>query len=155
MRRESAGLILYRFHENRLQVLLVHPGGPYFKNRDQGAWSIPKGEVEPGEELLETARREFAEETGVISAGPWIPLKPVVMNGGKIVHAWAFEGDYDLEVPCSNVFTLEWPPQSGRQQQFPEIDRAEFFDVDEAIQKIHMGQVGLIDQLRTLVANKR
>ena len=112
-----------------LQVLLAHPGGPYFVSKDDGAWSIPKGEPEPDEDLLLTAQREFEEETGLKPTGPFIPLKPIQQKGGKIVHAWAFKGDCDPATLKSNTFTMEWPPNSGRQMEFPEIDRAEFFDL--------------------------
>ncbi len=147
MPRVSAGLLMYRIHEGKLQVLLAHPGGPFFKTKDEGAWSIPKGEVEPGEDMLETAKREFEEETSVIPTGPYIALTPVKQKGGKVVCAWAFEGDCDPIEIVSNVFTMEWPPRSGRQMQFPEIDRANFFDVTEAKQKINPGQAALIDEL--------
>ena len=114
MPRISAGLLMYRIHEGKLQVLLAHPGGPRFENKDDKAWSIPKGEIEPGEDLLEAAKREFEEETGVIPTGPFIALTPVQQKGGKIVHAWAFEGDCDPRATVSNTFTMEWPPRSGR-----------------------------------------
>ena len=144
--RTSAGLLMFRTKEG-LEVLLAHPGGPYFVNKDGGAWSIPKGEPEPDEELLVTAQREFEEETGLKPTGPFIPLKPIQQKGGKIVHAWAFEGDCDPATLKSNTFTMEWPPHSGRQQEFPEIDRAEFFDLAMARRKIKAGQESLIDEL--------
>jgi predicted NUDIX family NTP pyrophosphohydrolase len=138
---------MYRTHVGELQVLLAHPGGPFFKNKDDGAWSIPKGEVEPGDDLLATAQREFEEETGVISKGPFIALTPVKQRGGKVVHAWAFEGDCDPSKIVSNTFLVEWPPRSGRQSEFPEIDRADFFDVIAAKRKINAAQVALIEEL--------
>jgi predicted NUDIX family NTP pyrophosphohydrolase len=154
MPRVSAGLLMYRVKEGSLQVLLAHPGGPFFRNKDDGAWSIPKGEIEPGEDLLEGAKREFAEEIGVIPTGPFIALKPVKQKGGKIIHAWAFEGDCDPSAIVSNTFTLEWPPQSGRHMEFPEIDRAAFFDLAAARRKINAGQAPLIDELEGM-ASKR
>jgi predicted NUDIX family NTP pyrophosphohydrolase len=151
MPRVSAGLLMYRLRDGQLQVLLAHPGGPFFTNKDEGAWSIPKGEVEPGEDLLEAAGREFAEETGVTPAGPFIALTPLKQKGGKIVHAWAFEGECDPGAIVSNTFTMEWPPRSGRWRAFPEIDRADFFDVAVARRKIHPGQVALIEELAETV----
>jgi predicted NUDIX family NTP pyrophosphohydrolase len=154
MPRLSAGLLMYRIKDGAIQVLLAHPGGPYFRNKDEGDWSIPKGEPSPDEDLFLTAQREFEEETGLKSAGPFIPVKPVKQKGGKIVHAWAFEGDCDPATIHSNTFTMEWPPHSGQQQDFPEIDRAEFFDLDTARRKIKSGQVGLIDELEMILNTK-
>ena len=151
MPRISAGLLMYRIHDGELQVLLAHPGGPFFKNKDEGAWSIPKGEVETGEELLETAMREFEEETGITPKGPFIALTPIPQKGGKIVHAWAFEGNCDPSAIVSNTFTMEWPPKSGRQMQFFEIDRADFFDVAAAKRKIKAAQAPLIDELEGII----
>ena len=151
MSRVSAGLLMYRFREGQLQVLLVHPGGPFFKNKDEGAWSIPKGEVEPGEDLLKAAAREFAEEIGPSPTDPFIPLKPVKQKGGKFVHAWAFEGNWLPPAIASNTFKIEWPPRSGRQVEYREIDRAEFFDVAAARRKINVGQVALIDELEEIL----
>jgi predicted NUDIX family NTP pyrophosphohydrolase len=150
----SAGLLMYRIRDGKLQVFLAHPGGPFFTRKDEGAWTIPKGEVEAGEELLETAKREFQEETGIAPTGPFMPLKPVKQKGGKIVHAWAFEGDCEGKVVVSNTFTMEWPPRSGRQAEFPEIDRAEFFDVPMAKRKIKTAQGAIIEELERVVANK-
>src|SRR5471030_2159819 len=112
MSRISAGLLMYRFRSGSLQVLLAHPGGPFFKNKDDGAWTVPKGEVEEGEDLLATAKREFAEETGIAPNGPFIELTPIRQKGGKIVHAWGFEGDCDPKAVVSNLFKMEWPPKS-------------------------------------------
>lgn len=151
MPRVSAGLLMYRIHDGTLQVLLAHPGGPFFKNKDDGAWTIPKGEIEPGEDLLEAARREFEEETGITPTGPFIALTPVKQKGGKIVHAWAFKGDCDPSTIVSNTFTMEWPPKSGRQTQFPEIDRANFFNGEAAIRKIKAGQEALIQELQRMI----
>jgi predicted NUDIX family NTP pyrophosphohydrolase len=152
MPRISAGLLMYRIQDGKLQVLLAHPGGPYFKKKDDGAWSIPKGEVETDEDLLETAKREFKEETGVTPKGPFIALKPIKQKGGKIVHAWAFKGDCDPSAILSNTFTMEWPPKSGRQMEFPEIDRAGFFDVAEAKRKIKAAQAALIEEVEVMLA---
>ena len=154
MPRISAGLLMYRIHDGELQVLLAHPGGPFFKNKDEGAWSIPKGEVETGEELLETAMREFEEETGITPKGPFIALTPITQKGGKIVHAWAFEGNCDPSAIVSNTFTMEWPPKSGRQMQFFEIDRADFFDVAAAKRKIKAAQAALIEELEGIIKGK-
>jgi len=151
--RVSAGLLMYRRDEGGLQVLLVHPGGPFFRSKDEGAWSIPKGEVGPDEDPLAAAVREFAEETGVEPTGPLLALTPVKQKGGKVVHAWAFEGDCDSTAITCNTFTIEWPPRSGRQMEFPEIDRAAFFGPEEARRKVNAGQAPLIDELeRILVA---
>jgi predicted NUDIX family NTP pyrophosphohydrolase len=138
---------MYRVKDGKHQVLLAHPGGPFFRKKDEGAWSIPKGEIEPNEEPLEAAKREFEEETGVRPTGPFIALTPVTQKGGKVVHAWAFEGDCDPKAIVSNTFALEWPPRSGKQQEFPEIDRADFFDLAEARVKINAGQARLLDEL--------
>lgn len=151
MAQVSAGLLMYRVRDGRLQFLLAHPGGPYFKGKDDGAWSIPKGGVESSEDLLETARREFLEETGVTPSGPFIALKPIRQKGGKTVHAWAFEGDCDPAAVVSNAFTMEWPPRSGRFATFPEIDRADFFDLEAARRKINVGQVPLLEELHDIV----
>jgi predicted NUDIX family NTP pyrophosphohydrolase len=149
MPRISAGLLMYRIREGAVQVLLAHPGGPFFRKKDEGAWSIPKGEPEPGEDLLLTAQREFEEETGRKPIGPFLPLQPIQQKGGKIVHAWVFQGDCDPTTLTSNTFTMEWPPHSGQQQEFPECDRAEFFDLETAKRKIKAGQEGLIEELES------
>ena len=151
MPRLSAGLLMYRIKDGSIQVLLAHPGGPYFVNKDEGAWSIPKGEPDADEDLFVTAQREFEEETGLKPQGPFVPLTPIKQKGGKIVHAWAFEGDCDPAACMSNTFTLTWPPHSGRQQEFPEIDRAEFFDLATAKKKIKAGQETLIEELETIL----
>jgi predicted NUDIX family NTP pyrophosphohydrolase len=143
---------MYRIRDDKLQVLLAHPGGPFFKHKDEHAWTIPKGEVEPGEDLLETAKREFKEETGITPKGPFTALTPVKQKGGKIVHAWAFESDCAPSAIVSNTFTMEWPPNSGRQMDFPEIDRADFFDVTAARRKIKAGQERLIEELQSIVS---
>lgn len=132
-------------------MLLAHPGGPFWRNKDEGSWTIPKGEPSPGEALLDAARREFREETGFPVAGHLAPLTPVRQPGGKVIHAWAIEGDADPMALVSNNFALEWPPRSGRMKEFPEIDRAAWFGLDEARRKINRGQIGLIDQLEALL----
>lgn len=147
----SGGLLMYRFREQILQVLLVHPGGPYWKNKDEGAWSIPKGEAEPAEDLLDVARREFEEELGQKPEGPYVELAPVKQKGGKVVHAWAFEGDCDPSTIKSNTFATEWPPKSGQVLEFPEVDRAAFFDLEEGRKKINPAQTALLDELEIRV----
>ena len=138
---------MYRICEGHLEVLLVHPGGPFWRNNDDGARSIPKGEVEDGEGCLDTAQREFQEEIGVEPIGPFTELSPIKQKNGKIVHAWAFEGNCDPATIHSNTFTIEWPPKSGRIQTFPEIDRAGFFDMTQARKKINTAQMKLIEEL--------
>ncbi len=146
--RTSAGLLMFRRKGDRLEVLLVHPGGPFFANKDDGAWTIPKGEVSPGEDLLTRAQIEFEEELGIKPSGRWIPLDRIKQKGGKTVHAWAFEGDlldsFNLK---SNMFKMEWPLRSGKQREFPEIDRALFFSEEIARQKMNPAQIVLLDRL--------
>ena len=137
------------------EVLLVHPGGPYWRNKDAAAWTIPKGEVNPGEELLAAAIREFTEETGFTPLSPFDPLGEIKHKSGKIVHAWAFQGDCDPTQIRSNTFELEWPPKSGRTQEFPEIDRAEFYDLATARQKILLPEKALLDRLGELVISNQ
>lgn len=147
--RTSAGLLMYRRRDGILEVLLVHPGGPFFRGKDNGAWTIPKGEAMPGEDLVARARTEFAEELGIAPPPQnWIDIASVKQKGGKLVHAWAFEGDLpgDFELR-SNTFELEWPPRSGKMQTFPEIDRADFFAVDVAREKINSAQIAFLDRL--------
>jgi len=145
---------MYRQDHSILEVLLAHPGGPFFQNKDEAAWTIPKGEPGPGEDLLLAAQREFEEETGITPHGPWVPLAPIRQKGGKIVHAWAFEGTCEPAALRSNVFLLEWPPKSGRKQEFPEIDRIEFFRLEQARRKIKAGQEALIDQLAGILQSR-
>ena len=147
MPRESAGLILYRYRNSSLEVLLVHPGGPFWAKKDAGAWMIPKGEIAGGEEALAAAKREFEEETGIKPWGDFMPLEPVKQKGGKVVQAWAFESDCDPAAIRSNSFTLEWPPRSGKQREFPEVDRAEFFEMEEAKRRINPAQAPLLLEL--------
>lgn len=154
MPRVSAGLLMYRIQDGKLQVLLAHPGGPLFQNKDDGVWTIPKGEIEPGEDMLEAAKREFEEETSITPTGPFIELTPIKQKGGKIVHAWAFRGDCDTSAIFSNTFTMEWPPKSGRQMEFFEMDRAEFFDVAAAGQKIKAAQMPLVEECVRIVLGK-
>ena len=143
---------MYRHCNGQIEVLLAHPGGPFFKNYDEGAWSIPKGEIESEEDQLAAAQREFEEETGITPPGPFIQLNSVKQKGGKVVHAWAFEGDCDPATIVSNTFTIEWPPHSGKQIEFPEIDKAEFFDLDTARIRINAAQVGFINELEQQLA---
>ena len=147
MPKRSAGILLYKRVGDELKVLLVHPGGPFWAKKDAGAWSIPKGEYAEGEEPFAVAVREFEEETGVRPAGDVRALGEVKQAGGKVVTAWAIEGDFDPAALKSNRFELEWPPRSGRRQSFPEVDRAAWFDLDEAREKILSGQRALIDRL--------
>lgn len=144
MPKQSAGLLMYRSRKGKPQVFLVHPGGPFWAKRDEGSWSIPKGEYSEGEDPLAAAQREFEEETGFVARGEFIPLAPLKQPSGKMVRAWAFEGDCDPQALKSNVFSMEWPPRSGKTQEFSEIDRGEWFDVETAKQKILPGQVGFL-----------
>ena len=156
MAKTSAGLLLYRVSDQGLQVFLAHPGGPLWAKKDLGAWSIPKGELDPEEDALAAAQREFAEETGQQVTGDFIPLTPLKQPGGKTVHAWAVEGECDPGAVRSNLFTIEWPPRSGRRQEFPEIDRAGWFSIEEARGKILQGQAGFLDELvRKLEENRK
>jgi predicted NUDIX family NTP pyrophosphohydrolase len=149
MGKLSAGLLMYRYRNDRLEVFLVHPGGPYWANKDDGAWSIPKGEYNEEEEPLEAPRREFLEEKGITANGVFQPLSVLKQPSGKIISAWAFEGECDPSSIKSNTFTIEWPPRSEKQVEFPEVDRAAWFGVDEAIRKLTKGQVGFIEELNT------
>src|SRR5262245_32474483 len=147
MAKRSAGILMYRRAGGEVEVLLVHPGGPFWAKKDLGAWSIPKGEYAAGEEPLVVAAREFEEETGARPSGGFLPLGEVVQPGRKLVSAWAVEGDFDVGALKSNLFELEWPPKSGRVASFPEVDRAEWFSIDEARRKILSGQSPFIDRL--------
>lgn len=146
----SAGLLMYRIKDSQLEVFLGHPGGPYFRNKDKGYWSIPKGEVEEdGLDLLNVAQREFTEEVGISpTTNEFIPLGHIKRKDGKIIHAWAFAGDWDdSQAIKSNFFEIEWPPRTGQKQKFPEIDRAQFFPVEIAKQKIQSAQIVFIERL--------
>ena len=147
--KRSAGILAFRRTANgTLEVLLGHPGGPFWKNKDAQAWSIPKGELALEENALAAARREFREEMGFAIDGEFVELTPVRQSGGKTVHAFAVEADFDASKAHSNTFSLEWPPKSGRTHEFPEIDRAEWFPLETALEKITTGQVPLLQQLR-------
>jgi predicted NUDIX family NTP pyrophosphohydrolase len=151
MPKKSAGLLLYRFEGADLQIFLVHPGGPFWARKDAGAWSIPKGEFED-EEPLAAAKREFTEETGSTIDGEFTPLKPITQKNGKVVHAWAVKADIDPEKIHSNTFEIEWPPKSGKKQEFAEVDKAAWFFADEGMKKINPAQAGLIRELRDLLS---
>ncbi len=142
---------MYRRKNGRTEVFLVHPGGPFFARRDEGVWTIPKGEVEPGEHPFDTARREFREETGFLPREPFLPLDSVRQKGGKIVEAWAFPGDADPRALRSNLFEMEWPPGSGRRARFPEIDRGDWFDLARARRKIREAQRPFLDRLEAVL----
>lgn len=147
MNRQSAGILLFKKTDEGLRVLLVHPGGPFWVRKDEGAWSIPKGWVEENEKLLAAAKREFKEETGVEAEGEFIALGSLKQPSGKVVHAWAVEQDLDVTKMVSNTFELEWPIKSGAIKKFPEIDQGQWFDVVEAKIKIQKGQAGFVDEL--------
>ena len=147
MSQKSAGLLLYRLQKGEIEVFLVHPGGPFWAKKDEGAWSIPKGLIEEGEDDLKAAKREFEEETGQKISGNFIKLEPLKQPGGKIIWAWAVTGDIASRDVCSNNFTLEWPPKSGKFKEFPEIDRGEWFDLSQAKTRILKGQLGFLEQL--------
>lgn len=146
--RISAGLLMYRLRDGALQVFLAHPGGPVFRHKDRGHWTIPKGEVEPGEDLLDAAKREFQEEVGLKPHGDFLPLGWIRQKGGKIVHGWAFAGEWDdARKHVCNTFAMEWPYGSGRWQRFPEIDRVGFFTLPEAREKIKDTQHPFLDRV--------
>jgi len=146
-KRVSAGILLYRLRNGTLEVFLVHPGGPFWRGKDIGAWSIPKGEFGPEEDALLAAKREFEEETGVMPEGDFISLGEQKQAGGKLVAAWAIEGDCELSILKSNLFSMEWPPRSGRMMKFPEVDRWAWFGLDEAREKILAGQRVFLERL--------
>ena len=148
MAKKSAGLLMYRFRENELEVFLVHPGGPFWAKKDLGAWSIPKGEYAPDVEIpFEVAKREFREETGYEADGDFTPLTALKQPGQKIITAWAFEGDCDASKVKSNTFKMQWPPKSAKEVEFPEVDRAEWFTIHMAKQKLLKGQIGFLEEL--------
>ena len=151
----SAGLLMFRRNRDSLEFLLAHPGGPFWKNKDEGAWSIPKGQVEPGEDLLSRAEIEFEEEIGIKASGEFFSLCSIKQKGGKTVHVWAFEGDLPQNFAVkSNLFETEWPPRSGKFKKFPEVDRAEFFADELARRKINVAQIPFLDRLRDALAAK-
>lgn len=151
LKKQSAGLLAYRFRDGIPEVLLVHPGGPFWARKDAGAWSIPKGEFSDGEDPLSAARREFTEETGHTAGGPFLALRPVIQKGGKTVYAWAVEQDLDPARIQSNMFEMEWPPKSGHIQAFPEIDRGAWFAPEAARQKLNERQCAWIDELLAML----
>ena len=152
MPKTSAGLLMYRRNGGTLEVLLVHPGGPFWAKKDLGAWSVPKGECDPGEDELQAARREVNEETGLTPDGPFAALQSVKQPSGKLVVAWAVEFDCNPANITSNTFSMEWPPRSGKRAEFPEVDRAAWFRLEEARSRIQPGQRPLLDQLERLLA---
>ncbi len=147
-------MLMYRRRQGIAQVLLVHPGGPYWSKKDMGAWTIPKGEIEQGENALAAARREFEEETGFRSEGDFHPLNPVSLKSRKTVYAWAFEGDCDPGALKSITFTMKWPPHLGKEQEFPEVDKAEWLSLEEAKEKIQAGQMGFIEEFEQIISEK-
>lgn len=151
MNKRSAGLLMYHWQEEVLEVFLVHAGGPYWSNKDKGAWSIPKGEFFPYEDSLEVAKREFTEETGFPVSGEFKELTPIKQKSGKVVYAWAIEGYIDASKIVSNTFTIEWPPISEQQQTFPEVDKAGWFPIEQAKEKINGGQIPLLDELKSIL----
>lgn len=153
-KRRSAGILLWRRRNGAVEVMLAHPGGPLWSKQDEGAWSIPKGEFEPGESAEAVAMREFREETGFGCEGELVPLAPCRQPGGKLVLAFALEGDCDAAVARSNLFSMEWPPRSGRMQEFPEVDRVAWFGLDAASRRIMPGQRPLLDELARLLAER-
>ena len=154
MKKQSAGILLYKLEQKELRVLLVHPGGPFWTNKDEGAWTIPKGELDENEDELSAAIREFKEETGISLSGQFIALTPVKQKSGKLIVAWALEGDMNPAKLTSNTFEVEWPPRSGKKKSFPEIDKAEWFTPQNAVQKINPAQVALITELEEKLQKK-
>ncbi len=146
---------MYRIQAGIVEFLLVHPGGPFWRNKDEGAWTIPKGEIEQNEEALATAQREFEEELGTRPVGRFIELAPARQKGGKIIYAWAFEGELDPLRISSNVFSMEWPPRSGRLQEFPEVDRAAWFALETAKSKINPAQIALLEEAQQKADRKQ
>jgi predicted NUDIX family NTP pyrophosphohydrolase len=154
MPKQSAGLLMYRLRESQMEVFLVHPGGPFWAKKDLGAWSIPKGEYAAGEDPLDAARREFAEETGFEPSGDFIPLGIIRQAGGKLVSAWAIQGNCDPAQIRSNLCPIEWPPRSGRKIEIPEVDRAAWFSIDEARERMLKSQAPVIDLLLSRLETK-
>ncbi len=143
---------MYRIRQGLIEFLLVHPGGPFWRNKDAGAWTIPKGEIAPGEEPLKTAQREFEEELGAAATGPFVSLTPIRQKGGKVVCAWACQGTFETSNLRSNTFKIEWPPRSGNFAEFPEVDRAEFFPLEQARSKINPAQGALLEECSRLLS---
>jgi predicted NUDIX family NTP pyrophosphohydrolase len=154
IKKQSAGILLYRSSDPETEVLLVHPGGPFWKNKDDGAWTIPKGEFEESEEPLAAAIREFKEETGFVIQGEFKALDPIQQKAGKVVYAWAIEGDIDAAKVKSNFFEMEWPPKSGKKQSFPELDKACWFTLSKGREKINAAQAPLLDQLSEMLTKR-
>ena len=154
MAKKSAGILLYRIQNKNPEIFLVHPGGPFWAKKDDGAWSIPKGEFEDNEDPLDAAKREFEEETGLRISGEFVQLNPIKQKSGKIVFAWALEGNFDPATIKSNSFEIEWPPGSGKMRSFPEIDKAEWFSITVAKTKINSGQSALINELENRFLKK-
>jgi predicted NUDIX family NTP pyrophosphohydrolase len=154
MAKRSAGILIYRFSNDLLEILLVHPGGPFWKNKDLASWSIPKGEVEENENIFEAAKRELMEETGLTITGKYIELTPIKQKGNKTVFAWAVERDLDTKGIQSNMFEMEWPPKSGKQQLFPEIDKAEWFTPEMAMEKLIPAQISLLKELEEKISSE-
>lgn len=155
MPKASAGLLMYRKRNSRLEVLLVHLGGPFWKKKDSGAWFVPKGEIDPGEDEFVAAQREFQEETGLVATGEFLSLGSVKHKSGKTVTAWAFAGDCDPASLKSNTFEMEWPPKSGKRAQFQEIDRAEFFTIERAREKMHPAEFEFLTRLERLLESSQ
>ena len=151
MAKKSAGLLMFRIRGGELELFLVHPGGPFWSKKDLGCWSIPKGEYSEAEDPLAAAKREFLEETGCEAQGDFLELAPIRQPSGKTISAWAFAGDCDAGAVTSNTFSLEWPPKSGKTLEFPEVDRAGWFDLELSRQKLSKGQLGFIDALCALL----
>ncbi len=151
MAKTSSGLLMYKIDDDILKIFLVHPGGPFWKDRDEGAWSIPKGEIEDGEDLLETAKREFKEEVGIEAKGEFTPLGEITQRAGKIVHAWAFTGDWTDLLMCQSFVEIEWPAKSGKKIKFAEVDKAAFFPSSVAKKKINSAQIELIERLESFL----
>ncbi|MBA3680903.1 MAG: NUDIX domain-containing protein [Bacteroidetes bacterium] len=153
--KQSAGILVYRIKNKSLEILLVHPGGPFWVKKDIGAWTIPKGEPGEAEDLLITAKREFVEETGKEITGSFIELKPIKQKSGKLIFAWAIESEFNVSELKSNMFEIEWPPGSAKKKSFPEIDKAEWFNKEKALIKINSGQQGLINELEEILKQNK
>jgi predicted NUDIX family NTP pyrophosphohydrolase len=153
-KKTSAGILVYRRRDPLLEVFLVHPGGPFWEKKDDGSWSIPKGEYEVGADALEAAKREFSEETSFTADGAFVPLTPLKQPSGKLISAWAVEGDLDSAKLRSNTFRMEWPPKSGAQQEFPEVDRGGWFDLENARRKLLPGQLPFLTELASILGER-